>query len=114
MDVRNALSLAAVSGSLLDKALGEVLPGLFLNTDATSVWLEDLPPDVLLAAGSAKRLNAVGKSPQSTGDEGQRRAAQLLTTMSGAGRLVCTIVIIKDRTFKVFQHIVVNTRCGHT
>ncbi len=89
------MSLAAVASALDGDDLH---PELFFNVDTTSVYLEE--PQILHVVSkkvmreNRKRNIAV----TTTAPSPQKRSLQLMTTISAAGELLCTIVIIKENT----------------
>jgi hypothetical protein len=97
MDIRNQLSLCAVGGAFLEDSLAE----LTFNTDMTSIYLEDKVERVYLAKGSAAKLKEENKSASATTDSTQKRTVNMLSTVSAAGNLLCTVVCIKDTENKI-------------
>ena len=99
MDIRNQLSLRAVGGAFLEGFLAE----LTYNTDVTSIVLEVKVEPVYLAKGSVQRLKAENKSASATTDSTQKRTVNVMSTVSAAGNVLCTIVCIKDTENKLLK-----------
>ena len=97
MDIRNAMSMAAVVGAVLGEKDDSFRPETLLNTHVTSAVLEDEEQTVLLGEGSRKKLAKERKSASRTGTSQKSRGVSLMSTTSAAGVSVCQIAIIKDR-----------------
>eukprot|EP00047_Mylnosiga_fluctuans_P020323 m.90959 g.90959 ORF g.90959 m.90959 type:complete len:170 (+) comp8482_c0_seq2:442-951(+) len=75
------------------------MPGLFLNTDAMSVYLGDKDDPVLVTKACLAELKKERRGVCRMREEDQRRSIHLLATISAAGRHICSVAIIKDTTF---------------
>lgn len=100
MDPRNQMTLAIVVGALIGDPTEGFDPKLFLNSDVTTLLLQDANEVALLAEGSLEVLGQERKSASITRDGHKARSISLLVTVNAAGQLVCTVGIIKDSNFK--------------
>ena len=96
MDLRNALSLAAVAGALYGDEEDAFSPALLFNTDATSLYLEDKIPKACVRTDSLAALKSERKSVGVTKDTNQRRTVSIIATTNAEGDLMSAIVVIKD------------------
>lgn len=62
---------------------------------------------VLMPAGTTDALKQESISPSMLAEEKQSRSIGLVSTVAGSGDCISKILIIKDRNFKQFQHVVV-------
>lgn len=120
MDPRNALSMAAVLGAILREARAEgYYPETILSTDVTSILLDFQKDAALVSEETRAALAGAAKCPSTTTEMYKARGIQLMVTISAAGKLVCTIVMIKDNNFphlekvKVFKTNNFNTLILH-
>jgi hypothetical protein len=107
IDPRTALSMAVIVKAVLSKENGDAVPDCILNSDATSILLEDITEPIRVSAESQKLLKKEAKTPAATKEERQRRGTSLLFTTSAAGRLIATVVMIKDNSFEKFEIVTV-------
>jgi len=67
--------------------------------------LAEDPPTILYAsAGGVVKLKNQRKSVSQKRPAIQRRCFSVMTTTCAAGDLLCTIVIVKDSSFKTFSY----------
>jgi hypothetical protein len=100
MDLRNQLTLAALMGAIQHKDGETFRPETLLNTDNTTIQLEEAQEKALLAEGSAAKLKGLRKSASITKEAKKKRSLGVLVTTGATGRLVSTIAVIKDRRLK--------------
>ena len=114
MDIRNALSCAAMAKLVMDPANELVRMALLTNTDVTSIQLERSTGTVIAGKHAAERLKSEGKSISRTMEGMQSRCVSIMTTISAAGELLCTIIIIRDAAVQSFsKHLVSNYLIPH-
>ena len=99
--------MTVIVKAVLSKENGGAVPDCILNSDATSILLEDITEPIRVSAESQKLLKKEAKTPAATKEERQRRGTSLLFTTSAAGRLIATVVMIKDNSFEKFEIVTV-------
>jgi len=112
MDPRNQIALAAMWGAMTDPREDHVPPEFIFNSDVTTLLLEDGVEEAYLAEGSSEKLKEHRKSASISKNTHKARGVSLLVTTSAAGTLVCTIVIIRDESFKKMTFYTVSNRNG--
>ena len=108
MDLRNAISLAAMVGGLFDddEEMRRSAP-VYLSVDTASYLLEKPVHAAFVDRDEIFELREERLSPTTRTDETQRRSIQLLIATTASGELQTTIVIIKDHDIKTFaSHVV--------
>jgi hypothetical protein len=108
MDPRNQISYIAIGTAVTDTDPRLFVPELYLNTDVTSMLLEDPDTAIYMAEGSQEKLDAERRSASRVTKISKRRCFSLMPTTSAAGELICAIVILKDDKFKEVKLIAVS------
>lgn len=91
MDIRNALSLAGMLGAMYESVGDEFSDELFFNTDVTSLLLKDHQDSVYVPFTIIDWAKAQNLAVSETKDQSfQERSVSLMTTISAAGKLLCT------------------------
>lgn len=110
MDPRNAMTLAIVLSALVDTLGSEFDPRLLCNTDVTSLWLQELLESGRITVEAMTWLKENRLGACTTADKSfQERTVKLMTTMTAAGNLLCTIVIIKDALIQSIEKYTVRS-----
>lgn len=97
MDPRNFLSLVVLLGSLRAGVGDDFTPELYYNTDVTSLLLSKDGGAVYIDDEIQHHLDKERLSACRTDETShQDRTISLMTTISAAGALLCTIAVITD------------------
>ncbi len=97
MDLRNALSLAAIlKAHCTDpKCRGEVI----FNTDSTTLWLQSKRDPVWATPGIEMELKKHGRGISRVKDERGGQSIALIPTVTASGELLCVVVAIKNEEY---------------
>ena len=111
MDIRNALSLAALFEMISTRKEGkQIAPELMANIDVSSLGLKAQKQAIYLTLGTRESLKEHARCPGVTQNSQLDRWVHFMPAICGDGELRCCIVIIRDESYQDCELVQVNTK----